>query len=104
VNNHSDYWDFAEFTAAVHAMLKVFPAMRLGVRPSDRQPQPDGPRVKERSVPAESVTRKETIMNDGSFTNRGFLSKNRFKQPDSARPDYTGKLDIGGQPFELAGW
>jgi hypothetical protein len=39
-----------------------------------------------------------------NFTNRGFLSKNRYKQPDSQQPDYTGKLDIDGASYELAAW
>lgn len=36
-------------------------------------------------------------------TNRGVLFRND-KEGNPKRPDYTGKLDVGGREFELAAW
>lgn len=37
-------------------------------------------------------------------TNSGVLFRERDKQGNEARPDYTGKLDVGGHEYRLAGW
>jgi hypothetical protein len=42
--------------------------------------------------------------NNVSFTNKGFLSRNKYKQPNSQQPDHTGKLNIDGADYELAAW
>ena len=40
----------------------------------------------------------------GDFTNKGFLSRNRFKQPNGPQPDHKGKLNIDGRNYELSAW
>lgn len=37
------------------------------------------------------------------FTNSGFLFKND-KKTEEKQPDYTGKLNIDGTEYKLAGW
>jgi len=45
-------------------------------------------------------------MSDGNFTNRnrGYLSRNSHKQPETQQPDFVGKLDVDGTSYEVAGW
>ena len=42
-------------------------------------------------------------MTDYDNTNRGVLFKENEKKSDN-HPDYTGKVDVGGTEFRLAGW
>lgn len=37
------------------------------------------------------------------YTNKGILFTEREKRSDKS-PDYTGKLNVGGTEYELAGW
>lgn len=37
-------------------------------------------------------------------TNSGVLFRNEQKQEGDKRPDYTGKIDVDGTEYRLAGW
>lgn len=37
-------------------------------------------------------------------TNKGVLFRDTNKEEGSKKPDYTGKLDVNGKEFRLAGW
>ena len=37
-------------------------------------------------------------------TNKGVLFKNTEKSEGDKKPDYTGKLDVNGKEYRLAGW
>ena len=37
-------------------------------------------------------------------TNRGVLFRETDKQGNEKRPDYTGKLNVGGLDYRLSGW
>lgn len=36
--------------------------------------------------------------------NRGVLFPNRYKEEDDNKPDYTGTVDVNGEPWRLAAW
>lgn len=42
----------------------------------------------------------------GNFdnTDRGALFRNKKKQPGDKRPDYTGKINVGGADYFISGW
>ena len=37
-------------------------------------------------------------------TNTGVLFRNKHKQEGDNKPDYTGKINVDGKDFNLAGW
>ncbi|NBS68302.1 hypothetical protein EBT31_05225 [bacterium] len=37
-------------------------------------------------------------------TNKGVLFRNNEKGEGDKKPDYTGKLNVGGKDYRLAGW
>jgi uncharacterized protein (DUF736 family) len=37
-------------------------------------------------------------------TNKGVLFRNQEKGEGDKKPDYTGKLNVGGKDYRLAGW
>ena len=37
-------------------------------------------------------------------TNKGVLFRNNEKGEGDKKPDYTGKLNVGGKDFRLGGW